>query len=78
MDPKPSMGRVVIYNHPGSADGKYPPQQSPAIIMNVHVIEPGVTVVDLFVMSNTGGIFFPKNLLQGDGPTQWNWPVRVE
>lgn len=29
---KPSIGRIVIYNHPGSADGKYPPTQSPAII----------------------------------------------
>jgi hypothetical protein len=28
---KPSIGRIVIYHHPGSADGKYPPQDSPAI-----------------------------------------------
>jgi hypothetical protein len=29
---RPSIGRIVLYNHPGSADGKYPPTQSPAII----------------------------------------------
>jgi hypothetical protein len=82
MDQKPSMGRVVIYNHPGSADGKYPPSQSPAIVMKVNEgthsegME-GDDTIDLFVMSNTGGIFFAKNLIQGDGPCQWSWPVRV-
>ena len=30
---KPTIGRIVIYNHPGSSDGKYP-QKSPAIIQN--------------------------------------------
>ena len=35
MEQKPSIGRIVVYNHPGSADGKYPPTQSPAIIQNV-------------------------------------------
>lgn len=81
---KPSMGRIVIYNHPGSADGKYPPMQSPAIVQKVYVpvvkendSEAVLEVVDLFVMSNTGGIFFPKGLKQGDGPCQWNWPPRV-
>ena len=77
------MGRIVIYNHPGSADGKYPPAKSPAIVMKVWTgaksddgsIE--VELVDLFVMSNTGGIFFPKGLEEGEGPCQWNWPVRV-
>jgi len=32
---KPTIGRIVIYNHPGSACGKYPSTQSPAIIQNV-------------------------------------------
>lgn len=26
---KPSIGRVVIYNHPGSADGKFPQKEAP-------------------------------------------------
>jgi len=33
---KPSIGRVVVYNHPGSADGKFAPKQSPALIQKVN------------------------------------------
>lgn len=73
MEQKPSIGRVVVYNHPGSADGKYPPTQSPAIVQKV--LEDGT--VDLFVMSNTGGIFFGKGCAQGGTGCTWNWPPRV-
>jgi hypothetical protein len=69
---KPSIGRIVIYNHPGSADGKYPPQQSPAIIQNV--AEDGT--VRLFVFGPKGQ-HMDDGLRQGDGPCQWNWPPRV-
>lgn len=78
---KPSMGRVVIYNHPGSADGKYPPAKSPAIVQKVTLDEvdnENVYKCDLFVMSNTGGIFFAKDCAEGEGPCQWNWPPRVD
>ena len=43
---KPSIGRIVIYNNPGSADGKYPPTQSPAIIQ--HVFENGSVRLFIF------------------------------
>lgn len=33
---QPTIGRIVLYNHPGSADGTYPPTQSPAIIQKVY------------------------------------------
>ena len=69
---KPSIGRIVIYNHPGSADGKYPPTQSPAIIQNV--AEDGS--VRLFVFGPKGQ-HMDDGLTQGDGPCQWNWPPRV-
>ena len=69
---KPTMGRIVIYNHPGSADGKYPPQQSPAIIQNVAADGS----VRLFVFGPKGQ-HMDEGLTQGDGPTQWNWPARV-
>lgn len=75
----PSMGRVVIYNHPGSAGGKYPPMQSPAIVMKVADEDTGAC--DLFVMSNSGGMFFPKSILPADGEdkaTKWEWPRRVK
>jgi len=73
MDKKPSMGRVVVYNHPGSADGKFPPKQSPAIIQRVN--DDGT--IEMVVFSVYGGIFFNHNVEMGDGPSQWNWPVRV-
>jgi len=72
-DQKPSIGRVVIYNHPGDATGKFPPKQSPAIIQKVN--DDGT--LELFVMSVYGGIFFNHNVKMGDGPTECNWPVRV-
>lgn len=89
MEQKPSMGRVVLYNHPGSADGKYPPIQSPAIVQRYTAVpemkegengqDPQWDTCDLFVMSNTGGIFFAKNIKQGElgQGTTWCWPPRV-
>lgn len=82
---KPSMGRVVIYNHPGSADKKYPPMKSPAIIQNVYMtaVDPddpapgNHEVCDLFVMSGNNGIAFNKGCAEGEGPCQWNWPPRI-
>lgn len=63
---KPTMGRTVKYLHPGSADGKYPATESPAVIQKVH--DDGT--VDLFVMSSTGGIFFGRNCELGKN---WDW-----
>lgn len=71
MDQKPSIGRIVIYNHPGSADGTYPPAQSPAIIQGVN---PDGTC-RLFIFGPKGQHM--DNHVQGDGPCQWNWPPRV-
>ena len=69
---RPSIGRIVIYNHPVSADGKYQPTQSPAIIQNV--AQDGT--VRLFVFGPKGQ-HQDEGLIQGDGPCQWNWPPRV-
>lgn len=85
MDPqnevqRPSIGRIVIYNHPGSADGKYPPAKSPAVVQRVCLENPNDTdeyTVDLFVMSVTGGIFFAKAIEYGEEGSHWNWPPRV-
>lgn len=83
---KPSICRAVVYNHPGSADGKYPPTKSPAVVQSVYVTavnpenpeEGNHEVCDLFVMSNTGGIFFAKGISEGEDGGQWNWPPREE
>lgn len=44
---KPSPGRIVMYNHPGDRTGKYPPKQSPAMVLYVHDAE----TVDLRVFT---------------------------
>lgn len=69
---KPSIGWIVIYNHHGSTDGKYPLQQSPAIIQ--HVNDDGSCRLLVF---GPKGQHMDDNLVQGDGPCQWNWPVRI-
>jgi hypothetical protein len=73
MEQRPSIGRIVVYNHPGSADGKFGRVQSPAIIQKVN--EDGSC--QLFVMSTSKGLWFSDNISQGDGPSQWNWPTRI-
>lgn len=71
MEQKPSIGRIVVYNHPGSADGTYPPTQSPAIIQQV--MDDGKC--RLFIFGSKGQHMDVH--AQGDGPCQWNWPPRV-
>ena len=83
MDQKPSIGRVVVYNHPGDATGKFGRKQSPAIIQ--HVNDDGT--VDRFVMTAPtwadgecvagGGTYNSLRIERGDDGLQWNGPVRV-
>ena len=48
----PSVGRIVLYNHPGDATGRFGRKQSPAVITHVHSYGLGnPAVVDLFVMT---------------------------
>lgn len=70
---KPSIGRIMIYNHPGSADGKFKPLKSPALVQAVN--EDGT--VECVVFSIYGGLFFNHNVAVGEGPGQCNWPPRV-
>jgi len=74
---KPSIGRIVIYNHPGSADGKFLPKQSPGIIQRVN--EDGT--IEMVVLSVYGGFFFNHNVsessIEAPQPSTWSWPARV-
>jgi hypothetical protein len=70
---KPSIGRIVIYHHPGSADGRYKQTDSPAIIREIDPTDGNLC--QLFV-------FGPKGQHQdwahfGTGPCHWSWPERV-
>ena len=80
---KPSIGRIVIYNHPGSADGLHGRKQSPAIVQKVN--EDGT--LELVVFSVYGGIFFNHdvqevglNASSYDGShrdSRWEWPALI-
>jgi hypothetical protein len=78
MEQKPSVGRIVLYHHPGSADGKYPPTISPAIVQKVYdnPLDPGPDPVDLWVFGPKG-LHKDGPLYYGEGPCQWSWPPRV-
>lgn len=39
-DCPPKVGDIVLYNHPGDKTGKYPPKQSPAMILQLHRSDP--------------------------------------
>lgn len=71
--PAPTISGIVIYNHPGNADGKFAPKQSPAMVQKVN--EDGT--VEMIVFSVYGGIFLNRAVSQGDGPSHWNWAARV-
>lgn len=71
---KPSIGRIVVYHHPGSADGKHPAQDSPAIIQHVHANMAPETC-RLFVFGPKGQHM--DDCIEGTGPCQWSWPERV-
>lgn len=71
---KPSIGRIMIYQHPGSSDNHYPPTQSPALVHKVH--EDGT--VDAWVFGPLG--FHKDNKLEVGEPGEFrklSWPPRV-
>lgn len=79
----PSLGRIVLYNHPGDKTGKYPPKQSAAMIIGVH--DDGTADLRVFtsptwkdgVCIGAGGSYDNLKAEQGDEAFQWNWPPRV-
>lgn len=69
---KPSLGRSVIYSHPGVKGGGTP-YACAAVITSV--AQDGS--VSLFTFPpNMSPEQFP-NVKQGDAAGQWNWPPRV-
>jgi hypothetical protein len=68
----PSVGRIVHYQSYGTPGGEYKSVLRAAIITEVVDNE----TVHLCVLNPTGQ-FFNLNVKQGDGPGQWDWPLRV-
>lgn len=75
MIPRPSIGRIVHYVAPGSADGTYPPAHRAAIVTEAD--ETGH--VSLAVMNPNGMHFVDSIRYSPDGePFTWHWPEIVE
>lgn len=71
---KPTIGRIVHYTNLGDADGKYPPEQQPAIIVRVNDDE----TVGLHIFYPTGQfdmakVPFSEEYKRG----HWSWPPKV-
>ena len=65
---KPTVGRMVYYKSYGTPGGEYPSVGRAAIITDVfHDGEVSLCVL------NPEGMFFNKNVHQGDQPGQWDW-----
>lgn len=80
----PTVGRIVHYVAPGSADGRFPPAHRAAIVTEVPMVsvdewtdEPGNPNLCVF---NPQGIHFPTNVPydpHGTKPYSWHYPERV-
>lgn len=74
-NPAPTIGRVVHYRGPGTANGQFKPQTYPATIVSVGAEEH----CTLFVMTEVGHMTLP-NIPRADDPetpSSWSWPPRV-
>lgn len=73
-----SVGRIVHYTNLGDADGKYPPETQPALVVRVN--EDGTA--GLWVFYPAGTFYMPS--VQGEDVTapspqrgRWAWPPIV-
>jgi hypothetical protein len=72
---KPSVGRIVHYRGPGTANGQFQPTTYPAVVTRVHTD----TCVNLFVMTDVGHMNLTSITL-GESPeevSRWTWPPRT-
>ena len=70
-----TVGRIVHYTNLGDADGKYPPETQPALIVRVN--DDGTVGMWAFYPS---GLFYMQSVKQADEDAplpqrgRWNWP----
>jgi hypothetical protein len=74
----PSVGRIVHYTNLGDADGKFPPETQPALVVRVH--PRGALGLWVFY---PGGFFYMDSVEMAD-PTapdpqrgRWSWPTII-
>lgn len=70
----PTVGRIVLYKSPASADGTYPTTDRPAIVVDVHDVSPNhdEILVKLCVF-HPFGLQFTEWLKQGEADNNWDW-----
>lgn len=72
---KASVGRIVHFHRPGSADGLHKPAISPAIITEVVNEETQECCMTVF---NPNGMYFNKvKFSEEPKPSHWSWPPKV-
>jgi len=69
----PTVGRIVIYSHPGGPDGADNPRECAAVVTGVD--EDGA--VSLFVMHPDGACSSAHHVKHGTAFGTWHWPPRV-
>ena len=72
--PTPTVGRIVHYRGPGTANGQFTPKTYPAVITTVW----NDTCVNLFVMTDVGHMNL-TSIERSDSPeeaSRWSWPPR--
>lgn len=77
---QPTIGRIVHYVAPGSADGRYRPAHRAAVITDIPDDYEDDQRLNLFVVNPTGthhALSVPHNEGTKSGYT-WHWPERDE
>ena len=79
---KPTVGRIVHYVAPGSADGTYPPAHRAAIVTEVHSA-PHIehATIAIAILNPTGMHFVTKCEYVApelNSPYSWHWPEREQ
>lgn len=77
--PVPSIGRVVHFVRPGSADGKHKPAHAAAIITAVPGGKGFEDIGISLCVLNPNGLYFNENVKHDEdqGPSTWHWPEYV-
>ena len=70
MNVLPTVGRMVYYKSYGTPGGEYPSVDRSATITEVIDAEAGIVSLCVF---NPEGLFFNKNVKQGQSGGQWDW-----
>lgn len=73
-DPKPGLGRIVIYHfHDSELKDNNQGSKAPAMIVRVWSDD----IVNLRVLNDGVAVEWKTSVVKGEGPGEWSWPERV-